>query len=139
MVREKFDCLNCIGICCSVYDHVQVGKRDVRRLAKHFGLSPEAARLKFTKFSEGETILKRKRDPLLGRTCMFFDLEKRLCGIYEARPAVCRDWPTHGDGSCVYYDVLQFERRQQGEHDILPLIQIKPLRARREASKQQLE
>lgn len=127
LAKAKFDCLNCVGICCSVYDHVQVSRRDARRLARYFGIAPEAALARFTRLSEGEIVLKRKRDPLLRRTCIFFDLEKRLCGIYEARPAVCRDWPTHGDGSCVYYDVLQFERRQQGRQDLLPLIQIKPM------------
>jgi uncharacterized protein len=139
MVKAKFDCLNCMGICCSVYDHVQVSKRDLLRLSKYFGLSTEAALRKFTRVSEGERVLKRKRDPLLGRTCTFFDLKKRVCGIYEARPAVCRDWPTHGDGSCVYYDVLEFERTQQGVPDVLPLIQIIPLRAKGGMSKHQLE
>lgn len=125
MAKLKFDCLNCIGICCSVYDHVPVTKRDIRRLARYFQVSVEAATRRFTKLRKGERILRRKHDPLLGQTCTFHDLKRRVCGIYEGRPHVCRVWPTHGDGSCVYYDLLQFERRQQGVHDVVPLIQIK--------------
>jgi Fe-S-cluster containining protein len=104
-----------------------VTRRDVRRLARRFLVSEEEAARRFTKMSSGGRILRRKRDPVLGQTCMFHDLEKRVCGIYESRPAVCREWPVHGDGGCVYYDLLQFERRQQGDETVVPLIQIKPL------------
>ncbi|HLL71332.1 MAG TPA: YkgJ family cysteine cluster protein [Pyrinomonadaceae bacterium] len=127
MAKAEYDCLKCIGTCCSVYDQVPVTRRDVLRLARHFLLSEEEATRRFTKMSTSGRILRRKRDPLLGRTCMFHDLQKRVCGIYEARPQVCREWPAHGDG-CVYYDLLQFERKQQGDETIVPLIQIRPLK-----------
>jgi Fe-S-cluster containining protein len=121
---KTFDCLNCIGICCSVYNRIEVTKRDVNRIAKHFGITPEAATAKYTKVVEGERVLRRKKDELFGDTCIFHDLETRLCGQYEARPHVCRVWPDHGDGGCVYYDVLQFEREQQGTNTVVPLIQL---------------
>jgi Fe-S-cluster containining protein len=127
MAKTEYDCLNCIGICCSVYDHVPVTRRDILRLARHFLVGEEEAVRRFTKLSSSGRILRRKRDPLLGQTCIFHDLEKRVCGIYAARPAVCREWPVHGDGGCVYYDLLQFERRQQSDETMVPLIQIKPL------------
>jgi uncharacterized protein len=125
---KTFDCLNCIGICCSVYNRIEVTKRDVNRIAKHFGITPEAATAKYTKVVEGERILRRKKDELFGDTCIFHDLETRLCGQYEARPHACRVWPDHGDGGCVYYDVLQFERVQQGTDTVVPLIQLAYIR-----------
>ena len=128
MAKAEYDCLNCIGTCWSVYDHVPVTRRDILRLARHFLLSEEEATRRFTKMSSGGRVLRRKRDPLLGQTCMFLDLQKRVCGIYDARPQVCREWPVHGDGGCVYYDLLQFERTQQGDETIVPLIQIRPLK-----------
>jgi uncharacterized protein len=121
---KTFDCFNCIGICCSVYTWVEVTKRDVNRIAKHFGLSPEAALAKYTKVVEGRRMLRRKKDDLFGDTCIFHNLETRLCGQYDARPHACRVWPDHGDGGCVYYDVLQFEREQQGTRAVVPLIQL---------------
>ena len=125
MAKTKYDCLKCIGLCCSVYETVPVTKRDIKRLAKYFGLSVETTEKKYTKIKKGQRVLRRKRDPLLNETCIMHDLDKRLCGIYEARPRVCRIWPEHGDGSCVYYNLLEFERRQQGT-DVVMLIQIKP-------------
>lgn len=128
MANTEYDCLNCIGICCSVYDEVPVTRRDILRLARHFLLNEAQATRRFTKLKKGGRILKRKPDHLLGETCLFLDPQKRICGIYEARPLVCREWPVHGDGGCVYYDLLQFERRQQDDATIVTLIQIKPLR-----------
>jgi hypothetical protein len=127
MANTEYDCLNCIGICCSVYDEVPVSRRDILRLARHFLLDEAQATRRFTRLKKGGRILKRKPDHLLGETCMFLDPQKRVCGIYEARPLVCREWPVHGDGGCVYYDLLQFERKQQSDETIVPLIQIKPL------------
>ncbi|HEX8423393.1 MAG TPA: YkgJ family cysteine cluster protein [Pyrinomonadaceae bacterium] len=128
MANTEYDCLNCIGICCSVYDEVPVTRRDINRLARHFLLTTEQTARRFTRSKKGVRILKRKPDHLLGETCMFLDPQKRVCGIYEARPLVCREWPVHGDGGCVYYDLLQFERRQQDDATIVTLIQIKPLK-----------
>ena len=42
-----YDCKKCPGYCCS-YPLIALDKRDVERLAKHFGLSFEKAKAKFT-------------------------------------------------------------------------------------------
>jgi Fe-S-cluster containining protein len=131
VVKAKYDCLNCIGICCSVYDRVPVELIDIKRLAKHFRISNEAATRRFTKMKMGERVLRRKRDPLLGETCIFHDLERRVCGIYEARPDICGVWPIHGDGSCVYYNLLEFQREEQDDPNVIPLIQITSLSSQR--------
>ena len=34
----KYSCLKCPAYCCT-YENIGVGKRDVKRLAKHFGLA----------------------------------------------------------------------------------------------------
>ena len=125
-MAKTFDCLNCVGICCSVYRHIEVSKRDLNRIARHFGITPEAAAVKYTKLAGGQRILRRKRDKLFGTTCIFHDLDTRLCGEYDARPLTCRLWPNQGasDGDCVYYDVLQFERALQDDETVVPLIQL---------------
>jgi len=42
-----YDCKKCPGYCCS-YPLIALDKRDVERLAKHFGLSFEKGKAKFT-------------------------------------------------------------------------------------------
>ena len=41
--RVSYDCSKCPAYCCSIYERVEVTPRDLRRLARHFGLTLEAA------------------------------------------------------------------------------------------------
>jgi Fe-S-cluster containining protein len=120
--RSYYDCTKCPAYCCSIYDRVQVTERDIRRLAKHFGVDVETAQKRFTTTWQGERILRRKADPIFGKACTFLDPATRRCTIYHARPLVCRDFP--GRVRCAYYDLLQFERVQQGDDTVVPLVQI---------------
>ena len=45
--RVFFNCSKCPAFCCSVYERVEVTKRDLNRLARHFGVTPEVAREAF--------------------------------------------------------------------------------------------
>ena len=118
----KYDCDKCIAYCCSIYDRVQVTPRDIRRLATHFRVLPEVATERFTKLNGKERILRRKADRLFGQACTFLDQDTRKCTIYNARPLVCREFPT--TSRCSYYDLLEFERDQQGDPDVIPLVKI---------------
>lgn len=118
----KYDCDKCIAYCCSIYDRVQVNARDIRRLASHFRVLPEVASQRFTKLFGKERILRRKADRLFGQACMFLDQETRKCTIYDARPLTCREFPT--TSRCAYYDLIEFEREQQNDADVQPLVKI---------------
>jgi Fe-S-cluster containining protein len=120
--RSYYDCNECPAYCCSIYERVQVTRRDIRRLAKHFGVTEEIATVRYTKFFEKERVLRRKADPIFGQACQFLNAETRKCTIYDARPAVCRQYPD--TTRCAYYDLLKFERQQQGDPDALPLVKI---------------
>ena len=122
--RVYFDCNKCPAYCCSVYDRVQVTTRDINRLARHFNVSPETARRRYTVINResGERVLRRVEDSIFEETCMFLNQETRGCGIYHARPAVCREYPDRP--RCAYYDLLQFERKQQDDETVIPLVQI---------------
>lgn len=123
MARVDYDCTNCLAFCCSIYERVGVEDFDIQRLADHFGLSFTAAKRRFTEIRYKERVLKRQPDPILGETCAFLNLETRLCGIYEARPDTCRTYPPKTK-KCVYYDVLQFERKLQGTNDVIPVFSL---------------
>jgi len=118
----KYDCDRCVAYCCSIYERVQVTARDIRRLAVHFRVSPEVASQRFTKLNGKERILRRKADRLFGQACTFLDQETRKCTIYHARPLVCREFPD--TSRCAYYDLIEFEREQQNDPDVIPLVKI---------------
>ena len=120
--RSYYDCTKCPAYCCSIYERVQVTKHDIKRLAAHFGVDPETAQRRFTTTWQGEQILRRKADPIFGKACKFLDPATRQCTIYNARPLVCQNFPDRV--RCAYYDLLQFERVQQGDNTVVPLVQI---------------
>ena len=113
-MSAKYDCRRCPGYCCS-YPVIVVTKRDIRRIARHFGIEEETAEKRFCRADHGyKRIMKRKKDEHFGRICRFFDSEARNCTIYKARPATCRDYPGE---SCGYWDFLVFERDGQKDED----------------------
>ena len=118
--RLHYDCSKCPGYCCS-YELIEVGKRDIARLARHFGVSYAQAEQRFTKYDRGEKVrsLRHQKDKHFDQVCRFFDREARRCTVYEARPGVCRDYPEHK--RCGYYDFLQFERAHQGDAEYVAL------------------
>jgi uncharacterized protein len=120
--RVYFNCSKCPAFCCSVYERVTLNKRDIARLAKHFGVTFEEARKRYTKDFDGERVLKRVKDRIFPETCMFLNQETRGCTIYHARPGVCREYPARS--RCAYYDLMQFERRQQGDENVVPVVTI---------------
>ena len=114
-----YNCSRCPAYCCS-YPRIPVEASDIARLARHFGLTPEAAARKFTKKSDepGEVVLRHQADEVYGTVCRFLDTETRRCTVYEARPGICRDFP--GNTRCGYYDFLSFERRAQEDPEFVP-------------------
>jgi Fe-S-cluster containining protein len=112
-----YNCKKCPGYCCS-YPLIALTKRDVERLAKHFDLTFDEAKTKFTVARWGHKYsMRRKKDEHFGRVCRFFDTDKRRCTVYAARPATCRSYP--GNGRCGYYDFLSFERKTQEDPEFI--------------------
>ena len=113
-----YDCLNCPSFCCT-YPRIEVKPRDIRRLAKHFGIDEATAKRRFTKKGEdpGEIVLRHQKDEHYGTACRFLDLETRLCTVHEARPWICRAHP--GTNNCGYYQFLMSERRYQDDPEFV--------------------
>jgi Fe-S-cluster containining protein len=116
--KPNYDCARCPAYCCT-YSRIAVEPRDLVRLGKHLGLLPKTVRRRFTEAGEepGEVVLRHQKDPLFGTACTFLDLETRRCTVYEHRPGVCKSYPD--SARCGYYDMLRFERRQQGDPDLV--------------------
>jgi hypothetical protein len=116
----QYDCSKCPAYCCT-YDWIIVRKSDIKRLAKRFGLSYEAAEAKFTKFvpEYGSRVLRHRKDHIFKSACRFLDPKTRRCAVYEHRPRVCREHPE--EERCGYFDFLVWERKHQDDEDFIPL------------------
>jgi Fe-S-cluster containining protein len=119
-VRSKYSCSKCPAYCCS-YPEIEVSKRDIARLAAHFELDYETAQERFTKYDAKEKVrlLRHRKDHVFETVCAFLDPKTRRCGVYEARPGVCRDYPD--SPRCGYYEFLKFERAHQGDEKFIAL------------------
>ena len=116
--KPQYSCLKCPGYCCS-YAEIEITRRDIARLARHFGIAYEQAEMRYTKADpkRGIRMLRHRKDHIFESTCMLFDQDKRRCTVYEARPGVCRAYPDVP--RCGYYDFLSFEREQQGDPEYI--------------------
>ncbi len=120
--RIYFDCSKCHAYCCSIYERVAVTKRDLNRLAKYFGVDVETVIKRYTKLYGKERVLRQTKDVIFKKSCQFLDPVSRGCTIYEGRPNTCREYPAQS--RCSYFDMLQFEREQQDDPNVVPLVQI---------------
>jgi len=113
-----YSCLRCPAYCCT-YPQIPVTRRDVKRLARRFGITEDQARRRFTRDGQdkGSRILKHREDAVFDSACMFLDAETRGCTIYEDRPSPCRAYP--GTARCGYYDFLASERRRQEDEALV--------------------
>ena len=116
--RRLYSCSKCPAYCCS-YPLIEITKRDVARLARHFGITDAVAEARFTKYDSGEKtmVLRHRKDDVFETVCMFLDRKTRRCSVYEARPGVCRDYPD--SARCGYYEFLKFEREQQDDPEFI--------------------
>jgi Fe-S-cluster containining protein len=86
--HERLDCLKCPALCCRMAGYVRVSRDDIRRLAKHLGITAA----EFEKRHVVEVTKKGEKRIKEGfKTCQFLD-ENHMCGVYEARPHDCRGY-----------------------------------------------
>jgi len=119
-VRANYSCKKCPAFCCT-YSDIEVTKRDIERLARHFDLTYAVAEERFTKQDpkKDKRLLRHRKDTIFDSACMMLDQEQRRCTVYDARPGVCRTFPE--SSRCGYYEFLKFERAQQGDDQYVAL------------------
>ena len=93
-VFNEVDCLGCAN-CCKTTPPV-VTKKDIKRIAKHLGITPKA-------FIRKYVIDDLTGDLVLSTVpCVFLEPDN-ACSIYEVRPTACAGYP--------FTDVDHFTRR----------------------------
>jgi uncharacterized protein len=85
-VWQEVDCLSCANCCKSMTPTFTVA--DIKRIAAHFSMTPEAFKDKWLMFEKKDKDWQNKKQP-----CQFLNLKDNKCSIYEIRPADCAGFP----------------------------------------------
>ncbi|MDD5645276.1 MAG: YkgJ family cysteine cluster protein [bacterium] len=88
MEKHNFICVKC-GECCRWNGYVHLKDSDIKKIADFLEISEKTFIKSFTRLTDDRQGLSLTEKP--GGECVF--LEGSICGIYEARPEQCRDFP----------------------------------------------
>ena len=95
--KYKFDdskCSICEGNCCiGQSGYIWINPQEIDLLAKYLNISVQDCFDKYLLKYGYKFSIKEKQLSKDNFACVFFDLEKKQCGIYEARPKQCRTFP----------------------------------------------
>ena len=95
--RYKFDelkCSTCAGDCCiGESGYIWITQEEIKILASNLNLTIKDVILKYLfKVGYKFSIIEKKISDD-NYACIFFDLEKKQCNIYDARPKQCHTFP----------------------------------------------
>lgn len=87
-------CEGCGGKCCiGESGYIWINKTEIEFLAKHLKITLDELRIKYLNKIGYKYSIKEVQLDKNNFACTFFDLEKKQCSIYEARPIQCRTFP----------------------------------------------
>jgi len=87
-------CASCGGACCiGESGYIWVTYSEIENIAKLLDLTVEDFANRYLKRAKNRYSLKEYSVGEYGYACIFFDMKKRLCKIYSARPKQCRTFP----------------------------------------------
>ena len=87
-------CEACGGNCCiGESGYIWINKQEIEFLAKHLKITLDELRVKYLNKIGYKYSIKEVQLGENNYACTFFDLNKKQCSIYEARPVQCRTFP----------------------------------------------
>lgn len=87
-------CNSCNGNCCiGESGYIWINSKEIEELAKFLKISIEELKNRFLNKIGYKYSIKEIKLSANNFACYFFDLEKKQCSIYEARPTQCRTFP----------------------------------------------
>ncbi len=99
--KEGFDfafdatgCDTCAGNCCiGESGYIWINAQEIKNLALHLNLSIDEVKFRYLNKIGYKYSIKEVQLASNNFACYFFDLEKKQCSIYHARPMQCRTFP----------------------------------------------
>jgi Fe-S-cluster containining protein len=87
-------CASCGGACCiGESGYIWVNYPEIEAIANYLNLDIQEFAKNYLIRAKNRYSLKEFKVKELGYACIFFDIEKRGCKIYDVRPKQCRTFP----------------------------------------------
>jgi Fe-S-cluster containining protein len=87
-------CFECGGRCCTGESgNIWINKEEMADLASLLDIDVEELKKIYLKKIKYKYSIKEYMTKEFGYVCAFFDTQKKMCQIYEARPKQCRTFP----------------------------------------------
>ena len=87
-------CNSCAGNCCiGENGYIWINAQEIQILALHLKISVEDLKFRYLNKIGYKYSIKEIQLGHNNYACCFFDLDKKQCSIYEARPVQCRTFP----------------------------------------------
>ncbi len=87
-------CETCDGNCCiGKSGNIWINKNEIENLKKYLNISLEKLTNNFIEKRGYKYSIKEVKLEEDNYACVFFDLEKKHCSIYEVRPIQCKTFP----------------------------------------------
>ena len=91
---EPSGCDTCAGNCCiGESGYIWISVQEIDFLSKHLKITQEELREQHLNKIGYKYSIKEVKLSKDNYACKFFNLEKKQCSIYEARPIQCRTFP----------------------------------------------
>jgi len=88
------ECSKCNGNCCiGESGYIWVTPLEIKNISKVLNLDIDEFKKSYLNKIKYKFSIKERRLDESNFACVFFDLDKRQCSIYEARPNQCRTFP----------------------------------------------
>lgn len=95
---DSAQCSSCGGKCCiGKSGNIWITVQELSRLAKYLGVSFDELMQKYVEKRGYRFSIKEAQIDLGNYRCIFFDMEKKQCSIYNLRPRQCRTFPFWND------------------------------------------
>lgn len=87
-------CSKCEGNCCiGEQGYIWITSKEMQRLSQLLNISTDELKHQHLRKINYKYSIKEKQLSKDNFACVFFDLDKKQCSVYDARPTQCRTFP----------------------------------------------
>jgi Fe-S-cluster containining protein len=87
-------CSLCDGNCCiGESGYIWMTPTEINNMANYLNMDVEELKNKYLTKIKYKYSIKEKKVSEDNFACIFFDLQKKCCGVYDVRPKQCRTFP----------------------------------------------